>query len=118
MRPAQRRALGESYLHALTAGGEMAAAAAAAPQLLEGQAAAWERWVYTFAQMRALPVLAPHIPTGRWAEVVGVWAGEWVGVWAGGRVGGWPDARVGADKNQPRTCPLPCTSLSMQTLPG
>ena len=26
-------------------------------------AAGWERWVYLFAQLRQLPVLAPHIPT-------------------------------------------------------
>ena len=28
----------------------------------QDNAAAWERWVYTFAQMRQLPAMAPHIP--------------------------------------------------------
>jgi hypothetical protein len=30
----------------------------------QDDAAAWERQVYTFAQHRQLPVLAPHIPIG------------------------------------------------------
>ena len=30
----------------------------------QDDAAAWERQVYTFAQARQLPVLAPHIPIG------------------------------------------------------
>ena len=29
----------------------------------QGDATAWERWVYLFAQLRQLPVLAPHLPT-------------------------------------------------------
>ncbi len=29
---------------------------------LQDNAAAWERWVYMFAQMRQLPAMAPHIP--------------------------------------------------------
>ena len=28
----------------------------------QGNAAAWERWVYMFAQLRQLPALAAHIP--------------------------------------------------------
>lgn len=31
---------------------------------MQDDAAAWERQVYTFAQHRQLPVLAPHIPIG------------------------------------------------------
>jgi hypothetical protein len=31
---------------------------------IQDDAAAWERQVYTFAQHRQLPVLAPHIPIG------------------------------------------------------
>lgn len=30
---------------------------------LQGNALAWERWAFTFAQLRALPALAPHLPT-------------------------------------------------------
>ena len=30
--------------------------------LLQDSAAAWERWVYMFAQWRQLPAMAPHIP--------------------------------------------------------
>ncbi len=29
----------------------------------QGDATAWERWVYLFAQLRQLPVLATHLPT-------------------------------------------------------
>lgn len=35
-----------------------------APVVIQDDAAAWERQVYTFAQHRQLPVLAPHIPIG------------------------------------------------------
>ena len=31
--------------------------------LPQGNALAWERWVYTFAQLRQLAVLAPVLPT-------------------------------------------------------
>jgi len=31
----------------------------------QGDATAWERWVYLFAQLRQLPALAPHLPTAR-----------------------------------------------------
>jgi len=41
---------------------KFAEAAALCPRLLQGNAAAWERWVYMFAQVRQLPLLAPHIP--------------------------------------------------------
>lgn len=30
---------------------------------MQGDATAWERWVYLFAQLRQLPALAPHLPT-------------------------------------------------------
>lgn len=31
--------------------------------MLQDNAAAWERWVYMFAQWRQLAAMAPHIPT-------------------------------------------------------
>lgn len=32
--------------------------------LPQGDALAWERWVYTFARLRQLPALAQHLPAG------------------------------------------------------
>jgi len=44
-------------------GGRRSEVAMGAPA--QGDATAWERWVYLFAQLRQLPALAPHLPTAR-----------------------------------------------------
>ncbi|KAH7276323.1 hypothetical protein KP509_39G002800 [Ceratopteris richardii] len=55
--------VGSKYLDHLLLERQYARAAALCPKLLRGSAAAWERWVFHFAHLRELPVLAPYIPT-------------------------------------------------------
>lgn len=55
--------VGSRYLDHLVLERQYAQAAALCPKLLRGSAAAWERWVFHFAHLRQLPVLAPYIPT-------------------------------------------------------
>ncbi|KAI5078208.1 hypothetical protein GOP47_0005879 [Adiantum capillus-veneris] len=55
--------VGSRYLDHLILERQYAQAAALCPKLLRGSAAAWERCVFQFAQLRQLPALAPHIPT-------------------------------------------------------
>ena len=52
----------QRYLEHLLGERQYAAAAALTPRLLRKDAAAWERWVYLFAQLRQLKELAPFIP--------------------------------------------------------
>ncbi|KAI3429426.1 hypothetical protein D9Q98_005520 [Chlorella vulgaris] len=58
-----RESLGEQYLQALVADGRYQEAAALSPRVLRGSPMAWERWAFTFAQLRQLAALAPHLPT-------------------------------------------------------
>jgi len=60
--PAARLALGERYLQYLLSQKRYSEAAALCPSLLGKDAAAWERWVYEFAQVAKLALLAPHLP--------------------------------------------------------
>ena len=53
-----------AYISWLLSSGSFEQAALMSRRLLGGSAAAWERWVYLFAQARQLPLLAPHLPTG------------------------------------------------------
>ncbi|MCO5579749.1 hypothetical protein L7F22_033609 [Adiantum nelumboides] len=55
--------VGSRYLDHLILERQYAQAAALCPKLLRGSAAAWERCVFQFAQLRQLPALAPYIPT-------------------------------------------------------
>ncbi|GAB4827206.1 Vacuolar protein sorting-associated protein 41 [Ancistrocladus abbreviatus] len=55
--------VGSRYLDHLIVERKYAEAAALCPKLLRGSAAAWERWVFHFAQLRQLPILVPHLPT-------------------------------------------------------
>lgn len=55
--------VGSRYLDHLILERQYAQAAALCPKLLRGSAAAWERWVFHFAHLRELPILAPYIPT-------------------------------------------------------
>ncbi|BBN13096.1 vacuolar protein sorting-associated protein 41 [Marchantia polymorpha subsp. ruderalis] len=55
--------VGSKYLDHLVLERQYAQAASLCPKLLRGSAAAWERWVFLFAHVRQLPVLAPYIPT-------------------------------------------------------
>ncbi len=56
----------QSYLEHLTASpGGWAAAAQQLPRLLKDRAHLWERWVFSFAQARQLPVLAGVLPVKR-----------------------------------------------------
>jgi len=57
-----RELVAQAYLEHLMSCSKFAEAATLCPRLLQGNAAAWERWVYMFAQVRQLPTLAPHIP--------------------------------------------------------
>eukprot|EP00192_Tetraselmis_astigmatica_P002353 CAMPEP_0117695968 /NCGR_PEP_ID=MMETSP0804-20121206/28429_1 /TAXON_ID=1074897 /ORGANISM="Tetraselmis astigmatica, Strain CCMP880" /LENGTH=974 /DNA_ID=CAMNT_0005510089 /DNA_START=546 /DNA_END=3468 /DNA_ORIENTATION=+ len=57
-----RENVAQSYLEHLLGTSQFHKAAELCPRLLQGNAAAWERWVYMFAQARQLPVLAPFIP--------------------------------------------------------
>ncbi|CAM6096608.1 unnamed protein product [Calypogeia fissa] len=54
--------VGSKYLDHLVLERQYAQAASLCPKLLRGSAAAWERWVFHFAHLRQLPVLAPYIP--------------------------------------------------------
>jgi len=54
--------VGRTYLEHSLATGKFARAVELCPRLLK-DAAAWERWVFHFAQVQQLPALAPHIPT-------------------------------------------------------
>ncbi|MCO5553723.1 hypothetical protein L7F22_007249 [Adiantum nelumboides] len=58
-----KRGVGSRYLDHLILERQYAQAAALCPKLLRGSAAAWERCVFQFAQLRQLPALAPYIPT-------------------------------------------------------
>ncbi|EFN59982.1 hypothetical protein CHLNCDRAFT_133107 [Chlorella variabilis] len=60
---AVREALGEQYLQALLEAGRCEEAAGLCPRLLQHNAMSWERWAFTFAQVRGLSALAPHLPT-------------------------------------------------------
>jgi hypothetical protein len=55
--------VGSRYLDHLILERQYDKAAALCPKLLRGSAAAWERWVFHFTQLRQLPSLAPYIPT-------------------------------------------------------
>eukprot|EP00250_Pteridium_aquilinum_P016332 c23054_g2_i1 orf=454-3357(-) len=55
--------VGSRYLDHLILERQYAQAASLCPKLLRGSAAAWERWVFHFAHLRELPILAPYIPT-------------------------------------------------------
>lgn len=55
--------VGSRYLDHLVLERQYGQAAALCPKLLRGSAAAWERWVFHFAHLRQLPILAPYIPT-------------------------------------------------------
>eukprot|EP00249_Psilotum_nudum_P017659 c26429_g1_i1 orf=295-3261(+) len=55
--------VGSRYLDHLILERQYAEAASLCPKLLHGSAAAWERWVFHFAHLRQLPVLASYIPT-------------------------------------------------------
>ncbi|GAB4856322.1 Vacuolar protein sorting-associated protein 41, partial [Ancistrocladus abbreviatus] len=55
--------VGSRYLDHLIVERKYAEAAALCPKLLRGLVAAWERWVFHFAQLRQLPILVPHLPT-------------------------------------------------------
>ena len=57
-----RLALAEEYLKYLIAGKKYHDAADLCPRALGNDAAAWERWVYTFGQEAQLPLLAPKLP--------------------------------------------------------
>ncbi|KAL3690864.1 hypothetical protein R1sor_004515 [Riccia sorocarpa] len=62
-RPELMEEVGSRYLDHLLLERQYAQAASLCPKLLRGSAAAWERWVFHFAHLRQLPVLAPYIPT-------------------------------------------------------
>lgn len=59
---ATREQVAGQYLEFLVSQERFEEAAALMPRLLKDNAAAWERWVYMFAQWRQLPAMAPHIP--------------------------------------------------------
>ncbi|KAL5713390.1 Vacuolar protein sorting-associated protein 41 [Ranunculus cassubicifolius] len=54
--------VGSRYLDHLILERKYAEAASLCPKLLRGSASAWERWVFSYAQLRQLPVLVPYIP--------------------------------------------------------
>ena len=58
-----RDAVAAAYLDRTLRSGDADGAAALCPRLLRGDAAAWERWVFHFAHLRALRSLAPYLPT-------------------------------------------------------
>ncbi|KAL2623253.1 hypothetical protein R1flu_003458 [Riccia fluitans] len=62
-RPELMEEVGSRYLDHLLLERQYAQAASLCPKLLRGSAPAWERWVFHFAHLRQLPVLAPYIPT-------------------------------------------------------
>ncbi|KAM7259595.1 hypothetical protein ACFE04_015336 [Oxalis oulophora] len=55
--------VGTRYLDHLIVERKYAEAASLCPKLLRGSSSAWERWVFHFAHLRQLPVLAPYMPT-------------------------------------------------------
>eukprot|EP00191_Tetraselmis_sp_GSL018_P024055 CAMPEP_0177627530 /NCGR_PEP_ID=MMETSP0419_2-20121207/31253_1 /TAXON_ID=582737 /ORGANISM="Tetraselmis sp., Strain GSL018" /LENGTH=661 /DNA_ID=CAMNT_0019128691 /DNA_START=219 /DNA_END=2200 /DNA_ORIENTATION=- len=61
-RETTREKVAQAYLEHLFNTSQFERAASLCPRLLQGNAAAWERWVYMFARARQLPALAPHIP--------------------------------------------------------
>ncbi|KAL5709701.1 Vacuolar protein sorting-associated protein 41 [Ranunculus cassubicifolius] len=54
--------VGSRYLDHLILERKYAEAASLCPKLLRGSTSAWERWVFSYAQLRQLPVLVPYIP--------------------------------------------------------
>ncbi|KAL5715636.1 Vacuolar protein sorting-associated protein 41 [Ranunculus cassubicifolius] len=54
--------VGSRYLDHMILERKYAEAASLCPKLLRGSASAWERWVFSYAQLRQLPVLVPYIP--------------------------------------------------------
>lgn len=62
VRPGARLALAEQYLTYLCSTKQYQEAADLCPRVLRDDAAAWERWIYTFGQEAQLPLLAPKLP--------------------------------------------------------
>ncbi|KAK9800354.1 hypothetical protein WJX73_009236 [Symbiochloris irregularis] len=63
LKPVIRQQVVNRYLEHLLKIGEVEKAASLCPSLFKGDAAAWERWVFLFAQRRHLGALAMYIPT-------------------------------------------------------